>query len=83
MLHAQLVAPAGAAFTVESAEPPTDGFNAPNPGARLLVATVTAPADGTLRLAVVLAPGDIVTDAPELTALTAWAQPGDTVSEAK
>jgi hypothetical protein len=82
-LHAQLLAPAGAVFTTEPAEPPADDFNAKNPGAHLLIATATAPADGTLRLAVVLTPGDSATTAPELTALATWSRPADLVAETK
>lgn len=78
-LQAQLLAPGDATFTVESAEPPADGFNAPNPGASLLVATATAPADGTLRITVVLTPGAAAAPAPALVPLAAWSQPADTL----
>lgn len=71
-----------ATFTVVSAEPPADGFNAPNPGVRLLVATATTPADGTLRFAVLLAPGANAPAAPALEPLDAWSGPGDAVSPA-
>ncbi len=77
-LHAQVLTPA-AAFTVVSAEPPADGFNAPNPGVSLLVATATAPADGTLRLAVLLTPGTTAPAAPDLEPLAAWSAPADIV----
>lgn len=77
-LHAQVLAP-DAAFSVASAEPPADGFNAPNPGVRLLVATATAPANGSLRFAVLLAPGTNAPAAPELEPLDAWSAPADVV----
>lgn len=77
-LHAQVLTP-GATFTVASAEPPADGFNAPNPGVRLLIATATAPADGTLRLAVLLTPGAAAPVAPDLDPLDAWSAPADAV----
>lgn len=77
-LHAQVLAPA-ATFTVASGEPPADGFNAPNPGVRLLIATATAPADGTLRLAVLLTPGTTAPVAPDLNPLEAWSAPADVV----
>ena len=64
----------GAAFAVEPAEPPADDFNAPNPGARLLFATIVAPADGVLRFAVVLTPGKAATAAPILSPLDTWSQ---------
>jgi len=76
-LQAQLLVPGDAIFTVESAEPPADGFNAPNPGARLLVSTATAPANGTLRITVVLTPGEAAAPAPVLVPLAAWSQPAD------
>jgi len=78
-LHAQVLAPA-ASFSVVSAEPPADGFNAPNPGVRLLVATTSAPADGTVRLAVLLSPGTAAPAAPALAPLAAWSDPADKVA---
>jgi len=77
-LHAHVLAP-GATFAVTSAEPPADGFNAPNPGVRLLVATATAPDDGTLRFAVLLTPGAAAPVAPDLDPLDAWSAPADVV----
>ena len=76
-LQAQLFASSDATFTVEPAEPPADGFNAPNPGASLLVATATAPAGGTLRITVVLTPGTAVAPEPALVPLAVWSQPAD------
>ena len=66
-------------MTVAPAEPPADGFNAPNPGVRLLIATATAPADGTLRLAVLLTAGAAAPVAPDLEPLEAWSAPADVV----
>jgi len=77
-LHARVLAP-DASFAVASAEPPADGINAPNPGVRLLVATATAPADGTLRFAVLFAPGANAPAAPALEPLAAWSGPADAV----
>ncbi len=79
-LQAQLLAPGDATFTVEPAEPPADDFNAPNPGASLLVATATAPADGTLRITIVLTPGEAAAPAPDTVPLAAWSQPSDIVA---
>jgi hypothetical protein len=76
-LQAQLISPDASSFAVEPAEPPADDFNAPNPGARLLNATFTAPADGLLRIAVVLTPGETVTEAPGLIPLSGWSGPAD------
>lgn len=76
-LQAQLLTPTTAKFTVEPAEPPADGFNAPNPGARLLIVSAIAPVDGNLRIAVVLAPGAAAPPAPGLTPLDSWSQPAD------
>ena len=56
MLRAKVVSPAGAQFSVIPADPPRDNFNAPNPGASILIVNVAAPADGKIELAVVLTP---------------------------
>lgn len=53
-LHARLACPEAAAFSVIPAKPPEDGFNAPNPGARILMVEVPAPASGELRIEVFL-----------------------------
>ena len=42
-----------------------------------------APADGTVRLAVVLTPGEIAAAVPELAALATWSLPVDAVAETK
>ncbi|MDI1250374.1 MAG: heparinase II/III family protein [Lacunisphaera sp.] len=57
-LTVEVLAPASAAFAVQPAEPPADGYNAPNPGVQLLTFTVPAPADGNLGLEVLLTPGN-------------------------
>ncbi len=72
VLQAQLVGSPEAAFTVAPADPPADGFNAANPGVSLLTATFTAPADGSLRIAVVLTPGSHAGGAPRLVPLASW-----------
>ena len=56
VLHATLLSPAGAGFTVISADPPDDGFNAPNPNTRILVVNVKAPESGDIKLGVALQP---------------------------
>lgn len=71
-LHARLLADGGA-FTVGPADPPADDFNAPNPGVSLLAVDLVAPANGTLRIAVVLAPGPQPSAGPELVPLDEWA----------
>ena len=53
--------------------PPADDFNAPNPGVSLLAVDLVAPANGTLRLAVVLTPGQQSQVLPELIPLDGWA----------
>jgi hypothetical protein len=52
-LTAQLEAPAGARFEAIPADPPAD-YDAPNPGVRLLVAHLLAPAGGRLEIRVTL-----------------------------
>ncbi len=72
-LHAQLLAPAGATFAVISADPPKNGYDAPNPNRRILIATVPAGADGSVKIAVWLKPGsagDVA--APALIPLAKW-----------
>lgn len=58
-LHASLLAPADATFSVISADPPADDYDAPNPNTRILIATVAAPASGQLDLTVTLHPGSL------------------------
>ncbi|MBS0664390.1 MAG: heparinase II/III family protein [Verrucomicrobia bacterium] len=71
-LQVQLLDSPAADFTAAPADPPADGFNAPNPGVSLLTATFTATADGSLRVAVVLAPGARAGAAPRLVPLASW-----------
>ncbi|HND60768.1 MAG TPA: heparinase II/III family protein [Opitutaceae bacterium] len=71
-LQAQLIGANDVTFAVVPAEPPADGFNAPNPGVSLLTATFTAPPDGSLRIAVVLAPGARAAASPRLVPLASW-----------
>jgi len=80
-LRARLAASVNATFTVEPAEPPPDGFNAPNPGARLLVATFVAPASGSVNLAVLLSPGEEEPSAPDLAPLSTWSRPDEAVAK--
>jgi hypothetical protein len=79
VLRAALLPPLSAAarFEVAPAEPPADDFNAPNPGASLVSATFTAPADGSLRFAVVLGPGPANLPALRLAPLDSWTKPDD------
>lgn len=53
-LRAQLLAPEQTAFSVVPADPPDDGFNAPNPDTRVLTVNLSAPEDGHVRLHIVL-----------------------------
>jgi hypothetical protein len=55
-LRARLLSPEGAVFSVIPADPPDDGFNAPNPSTRILVANVAAPTSGEIKLSVALQP---------------------------
>ncbi len=55
-LRARLSGPSGARFSVIPADPPDDGFNAPNPGTRMLRVETPAPATGELRIEVALEP---------------------------
>jgi len=71
-LQVRLVA-AGGAFVVEPADPPKDDFNASNPGVSLLVTELVAPANGSLRIAVVLSPGQKLPPDPTLVPLDEWA----------
>jgi hypothetical protein len=72
-LSAELLAPAGAAFSVIPADPPANGYDAPNPGRRILIANVPADASGNANIAVWLKPGSAGTQAmPELIPLKNW-----------
>jgi hypothetical protein len=53
----ELLAPANAHWVSTPADPPPDGFNAPNKGFSLLTAEVVAPASGQVEIKVVLSPG--------------------------
>jgi len=55
-LRARLESTGGAKFEVISAEPPDNGYDAPNPGYRLLIVNLTAPASGQLHWSVLLQP---------------------------
>ena len=69
----RLLAPTAAKLDVLAAAPPDDGFNAPNPGRRLLVVHAAAPADGTVTIAVWLNSGG-GTAAPLIEPLEQWSQ---------
>ena len=72
-LDAYLLSMDGARFEVIPADPPADGFNAPNPGRRILVVTQPASANGTATFNVWLKPGSTAgTTAPSPTALSGW-----------
>jgi hypothetical protein len=72
-LMVRLLAPTSARFEVIAADPPDDGFNASNPGRRLLVVHAVAPADGTLTLAVWLNSGNAAASAaPMIEPLDRW-----------
>jgi len=74
-LRVRLLAPVGAVFEVTPADPPLDDFNAPNPGRRILTATVVAATSGTLRIAVLLQRGVDQGADPDLTPLENWPLP--------
>jgi hypothetical protein len=77
-LRLVVLAPDKLTWSVAPAEPPPDAFNAPNPGVSMLSFTATAPADGALRLAVMLgAKGESV---PTLKALAEWKAPDEPVN---
>jgi hypothetical protein len=71
-LTLRVVAPASATFTVAPADPPDDGYNAPNPGVSLLRVDVTSSGQPNLTLAVQASPG--TPDSPRLgiEALSNW-----------
>jgi hypothetical protein len=72
-LVVRLLAPATARLTAIAATPPDDGFNAPNPGRRLLIVHAAAPADGTLTIAVWLNSGNAApAAAPPIEPLERW-----------
>ena len=69
-LEVRLLAPTAAKLAVIAADPPNDGFNAPNPGRRLLVVHAAAPADGALTIAVWL--NAAAGTAPKVEPLQQW-----------
>ncbi len=71
-LTVRVLAPAGAAFTVVPANPPDDGFNAPNPGVNLLCLDVAPAAMADLTLAVQMFPGEPAPPRPDLRPLAEW-----------
>jgi hypothetical protein len=80
-VRVSLRAYAGARWEVIPAEPPTNDYDAPNPGARLLTGTMTAPASGTVVLPVTLQPlrsgkaVDPVTEKLATVSLNQWPLP--------
>ena len=72
---------AGANFDVVPADPPPTAVDAPNPGFRLLTASLTAPASGRVTLSITLQPtaqtetAEIVQDRLAQTELSHWPQP--------
>jgi hypothetical protein len=74
-LDAYLLGMDGATFEVIPAEPPADGYNAPNPGRRILIVTVPASADGKATFNVWLKPASASpagTPVPSPTPLSSW-----------
>ncbi len=57
-LQIALAAPADGKFEVIPANPPDDGFNAPNPGVSILTANLHAPASGKIVIQVLIQPGE-------------------------
>ncbi len=55
-LAARIISPAGAHFEITSAQPPEDGVNQPNPGARILTLKTVVPASGKLTMEIELLP---------------------------
>ena len=55
-LAARIISPAGAHFEITSAQPPEDGVNQPNPGARILMLKTVVPAAGNLAVEIELLP---------------------------
>ncbi len=57
-------------WEIVSADPPPNAYDVPNPGAKLLIAYATAPANGNVEITVTLNPGGV----PSQTTKTAWAK---------
>jgi len=73
-LFAELLGTTKATFSVISADPPANGYDAQNMGKRILIATVPVGADGAVRLAVWLKPQSASTQpVPDLIVLKDWA----------
>lgn len=58
VLVAKIVSPAGAKFSIASAQPPDDGVNVPNPDTQILAVDSVIPATGALKIEVHLQPGN-------------------------
>jgi hypothetical protein len=71
-LTVRVLAPAGARFTVVPADPPDNGYNAPNPGVTLLGIDLVAADASSVTLAVQVSPGTAVSDRPALRPLAEW-----------
>jgi hypothetical protein len=71
-LTVRVLAPSGAGFTVAPADPPDDGFNAPNPGVSLLRLDVVHAGPSTLTLAVQGTPETTNPADVDLAPLAAW-----------
>ncbi len=56
-LRVSLISSNGAKWEVIPADPPKNDYDAPNPGARLLIMTLAATVSGTLDFSVILEPG--------------------------
>lgn len=76
-LGASLHSSEAAKWEVVSAEAPVHSYDAPNPGARLLIVSVTAPASGKMSITVTLQPGTGKPreDALAQTELAQWPMP--------
>jgi hypothetical protein len=71
-LTMRVLAPEGARFTVAPADPPDDGYNAPNPGVSLLQADVVHADTSMLTLVVQGSPGTKVPETGDHQPLAAW-----------
>jgi len=73
-LNARLLSPTQTHFEIIPADPPQDDFNVANPNHRILIATATAPENGTLTLSILLTPESVaVSSKPyKLTPLENW-----------
>jgi hypothetical protein len=71
-LTMRVLAPEGARFTVAPADPPDDGYNAPNPGVSLLRVDVVHADTSMLTLVVQGSPGTKVPETGDHQPLAAW-----------